>query len=80
METNTATAKQITAARHALSIGAYYIASNEQHAIELVEDGHREGGEMFELLDEMDRLSGNPPRSRSIARERGWTRRAKGGS
>lgn len=49
-----------------------------QHAIELVEDGHREGGEMFELLDEVDRLSGDPPRSKRIAKERGWNRR--GGS
>ena len=47
----------------------------EQHAIELVEDGHREGGEMFELLDEVDRLSGSPPRSKLIANERGWNRR-----
>ena len=46
-----------------------------QHAIELVEDGHREGGEMFELLDEIDRLSGDVPGSVSVARARGWNRK-----
>jgi len=43
-----------------------------QMGIDLVQDGHSEGSLVFELLDEIDRLEGRPPRSAVIAAERGW--------
>jgi hypothetical protein len=44
------------------------------HAVELVEGGHSEGGMMFELIDEIDRLEDRPISGDRYAEERGWVR------
>ncbi len=55
-------------------LGKRRFAELVQKAVDLVEDGHSEGGEMFELLDEIDRLEGRPRTSDRYVRERGWSR------
>lgn len=48
-----------------------------ERAVALVEDGHSEGSDLLELVDEIDRLSGREPRGQALAQARGWTARGR---
>lgn len=53
-------------------LGARRLAELTEQAAALVEDGHCEGSMLFELIDELDRMSGRERTSDRYAKERGW--------